>query len=108
MSRPTSPQLQRAHLEALLVARTLLDPAFADDVFEDRLSPAALALLDYVAESPILARSALDAGARDEYQHRLAIRAMRLTTEELAYFEPTTLVALVNQLPELGAVRRAA
>ena len=99
----THPLLERAHLEALLVARTLLDPAFADDVEVARLSPAANALLDYILEAPVLARNALDAGACDDYQLRLATRATRLTTEELAYFEPTTLVALVNQLPAIGA-----
>lgn len=103
----THPLLERKHLEALLVARTLLDPVFADDVDTERLSPAAHALLEHIAESPILARNALDAGARDEYQHRLAKRALQLTTEELAYYEPRTLIALVNQLPPIGARRVA-
>jgi hypothetical protein len=103
----THPLFERKHLEALLVARTLLDPTFADDVDETRLSQSANALLDYIDYSPILARNALDAGAADEYQLQLAKRAKQLTAEELAYFEPQTLVALVNKLPAIGARRVA-
>lgn len=101
------PKLERGHLEALLVARTLLDAAFADDVFSECLSPAALALLDYVVTDPILASNCLTYGARDDYQRRLAERVDRLTVPDLLFFDPATLVALVNQLPPIGA-RRAA
>lgn len=98
-------ELTRPHLEALLVARAVLDPAFADDVEECRLSPAATALLDWCAEHPPAMRGAIVGAPRDEYQLRLVKRVLALTLEELAFFSGETLVALVNLLPIIGAER---
>lgn len=97
----THPLLTRPHLEALLVARVLLDPATAIGVDRARLSPAANALLDYAVEENTAARAALQLAATDEYQLRLADRVDRMTLEDLRFFPITTLIELVNQLPRL-------
>jgi hypothetical protein len=104
----TAPVLSRAHLEALVVALALLNPALADGVDYERLSPAAAALLDFVVDENTAARACLHLGAADEYQARLATRTDQLTLEELRFFPAATLVALVNTLPVLGAKRRRA
>lgn len=104
----THPQLTRAHLEALLVALALLNPALGDGVDIERLSAAAAALLDFVTEDNTTARACLHLGADDEYQARLVTRVDQLTLEELRFFPAATVVALVNTLPLLGAKRRKA
>lgn len=103
----THPLLSRAHLEACLVARVLLDPELADHVDDTRLSPAAKALVAYAAEDNRLACASLLLGAEDEYQARLATRADAVTLEDLRFFPAATLVALINQLPRLGVSSRA-
>lgn len=104
----TRPELTRAHLEALVVALALLNPALADGVDVERLSSAAAALLEFVTERNTTARACLHLGAEDEYQARLATRVGQLTLEELCFFPAASLVALVNTLPLLGAKRRRA
>lgn len=108
----THPLLTRAHLEAVLVARVLLDPGLIECVDRSRLSPAADALCAYAAEENAGARVALQLAVEDEYQARLATRVDRLTFEELRWYPAATLVELVNQLPQLAttldAMRRSA
>jgi hypothetical protein len=96
------PTLTRVHLEAVLIARAVLDPAVADDVDETRLSPAALALLHYAADDNVSARASVLAGAVDEFSARLAQRVERLTIADLTFWPLSVQVALVNQLPRLG------
>ena len=98
----TYPVLARPHLEALLVARVLLDPELADHVDDTRLSPAAQQLVDFAADENTAARVTLWLGVTDEFQARLAKRVDALTLEELRYHPTATLVALINQLPQLG------
>lgn len=104
----THPLEERKHLEAVLVGRRRLDPAFGDGVVAECLSPAAIALLDFIAEEPMIAHLALEAGAFDEYQQRLARRAAALTCDELSFFEESELVAMINRLPAIGRRRWAA
>jgi hypothetical protein len=104
----THPVLSRAHLEAVLVALALLNPALADGVDVERLSAAAAGLLAFVTDDNTTARACLHLGAEDEYQARLATRVDQLTLEELRFFPALTVVALVNTLPVLGAKRRKA
>jgi hypothetical protein len=68
MSRETHPMLERKHLEALLVARVALEQDIADDVDAARLSPAAIALLEEIAEWPRIAAEILEHLGNDEYQ----------------------------------------
>lgn len=98
----THPLLSRAHLEACLVARVLLDPDLADHVDDTRLSPAAQQLVGFAANHNAVACASLLLGAEDEYQVRLARRVDALTLEQLRFFPAATLVALINQLPRLG------
>jgi hypothetical protein len=97
------PLVSRPHLEPLLIARVLLDPELADRVDDTRLSPAALALLDFAAAENTLARAALGYGATDEYQQRLAQRVGHLTLDELLFYPTDTLVGLINALPRIAA-----
>lgn len=99
----THPVLARPHLEALLVARVLLDPELADHVDDTRLSPAAQQLVAFAAEDNTAARATLWLGVADEFQARLVRRVDALTLEELRYYPTATLVALINQLPHLAA-----
>ena len=98
--------LQRAHLEALLVALVLHRPRLAGRVQAERLSPAAIALVRFCVDRHDVARISLYSGVADEYQYRLARRTLELTLEEQLFFPASTLIGLVNALPAISATRR--
>lgn len=109
------PLLERAHLEAVLLARVLLDPELAGAVALDRLSPAALTLLLAAVQDPAgaggagLLAVAVPSGDRtqDAFVVRLAKRVEALSLLDLTFYPRETLLALVNRLPVLHADRDA-
>jgi hypothetical protein len=114
LPRLTHPALTRAHLEAVLIARVLLDPALADDVELDRLSPAALKLVFAAVGNAELAGGAggllavaepSGDPAADAFVVRLADRVEALTLLDLTLFSRALLLALVHTLPPLHADR---
>ena len=111
----THPLLARAHLEALLLARVVLDPTFGEMVDPARLSPAAQLLLDAAMALPATAGAAgllaaaepTDCAESNRFVVRLVQRVERLALLEITYFPAHVLAGLVNALPVLGVVTPA-
>lgn len=80
----------------------VFDPGLLDEIDVERLSPAACELCAFAADDNVVACASLLVAAEDEYQARLAMRAERLTVDELRLFRPIGhLVALINELPRM-------
>jgi hypothetical protein len=105
---------ERAHLEALLIGRALLDPSIVDGavpIDRDRLSVAAARMLEAVLEAPAAARIAgilcVTPPSADEHADAFCVRLERrvdaLTLADLRALLDGELVAAVNALPRLGA-----
>ena len=103
------PYARRAHLEAILLARVMLDPSL--EAFIDRrvLSPAADLLLDAALDDPevclgsgLLCRTRPP--ANDDAKRfcvRLAKRVDQLSLREIGFFSLLALLAFVNSLPRM-------
>lgn len=108
----THPALTRAHLEALLIARVLLDPSLAECVDDARLSPSAQRLMDAVLDTPHIAGAAgllaatdpTDDPVANSFIVRLAKRVESLALRDVAVCSIDELVGHINRLPRLGLV----
>lgn len=100
----------RTYLEAVLIARVVLDPTIAARFDVECLSPAAATLFDGVLDEPTAAQYCLLATVEpsgnadaDRFVVKLARRVEALTLPEITFHPRDTLVALINSLPRLGA-----
>lgn len=101
-------ELTRRHLEALVVAQAVVDPAIAEQLLE-RIDPlcvssAVCALLTGIADRE------LEVTIETKGQRELAERVDHITVRELRgidAFSLDTLVALLNRLPQCAPAERA-
>lgn len=109
------PYARRAHLEAVLLARVMLDPAIADYIDRRCLSPAADRLFEAAISDPdiclgsgLLCRTTPPSDADGKrFCIRLAERVEKLSLREIGFFSVLALIAFVNSLPRMRGGRAA-